>query len=161
MRPARCNLRAAACGILCRRPQHRPQHRRQHRPQHANCSEQAPLSFVCVHAIAFMFLRTQYVSEIAGNSIALSVEIYCNNQNWFACVLDTATHTPPIVMFRTSFYCNARLLAASLLTQITFSYSQHSLTQMPYYTFNTYSTPIDAHAVLSQFTIDVHDIIIQ
>ena len=91
----------------------------------------------------------------------------CNNQNWFACVLDTATHThththtPPIVMFRTSFYCNPRLLAASLLTQITFSYRQHSLTQMPYYTVNTYSTPIDAHAVLSQFTIDAHDILIQ
>ena len=27
MRPAPCNLRGAACGILCRRPQHRPQHR--------------------------------------------------------------------------------------------------------------------------------------
>ena len=92
MRPARCNLRAAACGILCRRPQHRlqhrPQHRLQHRPQHrpqAQAAAQAAarklqragcmVFYVCVREIAFIFIFTHHASEIAGNSVALLVKI--------------------------------------------------------------------------------------
>ena len=68
MLPARCNLRAAACGILSRRPPHRP--------LHANWSAQAAWCVVCLCAIAFMLIYTQHASEIAGNSVAILVEIH-------------------------------------------------------------------------------------
>ena len=64
---ARCGLRAAACGIHCRSPQHRTQHRPQHR-QHCY-SYVRTLNRVHVHN------STQHASEIAGNSIAQLVEI--------------------------------------------------------------------------------------
>ena len=57
MQPARCNLRDAACGILCRRPQHKESSRLQHRPQHANCNEQAPLS-LCVRTRSRVYAHT-------------------------------------------------------------------------------------------------------
>ena len=50
MRPARCNLHAAACGILAGR------------------STGRMVFYVCVRAIAFMFVNTQHASEIAENS---------------------------------------------------------------------------------------------
>ena len=60
-RPARCNLRAAACNILCRRPQHRP--------QHVNCSAKAAWIFVCVRE------NTQHACKIAESSVALLMKI--------------------------------------------------------------------------------------
>ena len=65
MRPARCNLRAAACGILCRST-----------GRSTGRSSGRMGFYVCVRAIAFMFIYTQHASEITGNSVALLVEIH-------------------------------------------------------------------------------------
>ena len=68
---------SGACALATWTPGTRiaTQHKPQHRPQHANCSAQAAKCFVYVRAIAFMFIHTQHANEIAGNSIALLMEI--------------------------------------------------------------------------------------
>ena len=58
MRPARCNLRDAACGILCRRPQHRPH----------------GYSSVGTRNRVHLNNSIKHESEIAGNSIVPLVE---------------------------------------------------------------------------------------
>ena len=71
MLPARCNLCAAACGILCRRPAQAAAQAAARKLQRAG----RMVLYVCIRAIAFIFIHKQHASEIAGNSVALLVEI--------------------------------------------------------------------------------------
>ena len=76
MRPARCNLRLAAyfaaghsTGSRTGRTRRRTGRSTSSRTQIA--AHRPHGFYVCVRAIAFMFIHTQDASEIAGNSIAL------------------------------------------------------------------------------------------
>ena len=70
---AACALQFACCYLRHTLPQAAAQAAAQ--AQHANCAHAAWFFYVCVRAIAFMFIYTQHVSEIDRNSVALLVEI--------------------------------------------------------------------------------------
>ena len=71
MQPASCNLCAAACAAAWLRPAAKYATGRSTQSMRAG----RKIFYVCVRTIAFMFINTQHASEIAGNSIALLVEI--------------------------------------------------------------------------------------
>ena len=75
---AACALQFAYCGLRHTLPQAAAQVAAQAAAQAAARKLQRAgrmVLYVCVRAIAFMFIYTQHESEIAGNSVALLVEI--------------------------------------------------------------------------------------